>query len=105
MFYIENDLRYVNMYRLRFKSVGKLPGEIGIYLEEGCEDYGTCIAKLKGGEQLWQDFVFTKVFRKRVQIVTQILEELLLLSWLLNLQRIILERNLIYYYILTLRNK
>lgn len=54
-------------------------------LEERREDNGACIAKLEGGEQLRQDLVFTEVLGERVQIVTQILEELLLFSRLLDL--------------------
>ena len=69
-----------------FFKGGKLPVETRTYFEERREDDGACVAKLKRSEQLRQDLVFTEVFRKRVQIVTQILEELLLLGWLLDLQ-------------------
>lgn len=65
----------------------QFPRKVKIHLEEWCQDYGACIAKLEGGEQLRQDLVFTEVFREGVQIVTQILEELLLLSWLFDLER------------------
>lgn len=58
-----------------------------MHLEEWCKNYSASIAKFKGGQQLREDFVFTEVFWEGVQVVTQILEELLLLSWLLNLKR------------------
>lgn len=76
---------------LMFNKVLKLCWEVWTHLEERCEDYGAGITKLEGGEQLRQDFVFTEVFWERVQIVTQVLEELLLLSWLFDLERIITE--------------
>lgn len=56
------------------------------YLEEGCKDHGTGVAKLKGGEQLGQDLVFAEVLWEGVQVVAQVLEELLLLGRLLNLK-------------------
>lgn len=62
------------------------------YLEERCEDDSACIAKFKGGEQLRQDFVFTEIFREGIEIVAQILEELLLLGWLLDLERTVLRK-------------
>lgn len=34
-----------------------------------------------------QDFVFTEVFWEGVQVVAQVLEELLLLRWLLDLEK------------------
>lgn len=68
-----------------------IPTKVRTNLEKWREDDSTCITKLKGGKQLRQDFVFTEVFREGVQIVTQILEELLLLSWLLDLERFILR--------------
>lgn len=67
------------------------PRDVRTNLEEWCEDDSTCIAKLEGGEQLRQDLVFTEVFREGVQMVTQILKELLLLGWVLDLERIILK--------------
>lgn len=56
-----------------------------IDLEERREDDGSRVAKLEGGEQLRQDFMFTEVFRERVQIIIQVLEKLLLLSRILDL--------------------
>lgn len=37
--------------------------------------------------------MLTEVFRERIEIVTQILEKLLLLGWLLDLERIVLKRS------------
>ena len=56
------------------------------HLEERGEDHGAGVAKLEGGEQLWQHLVFAKVLRERVQVFTQVLEELLLLRWLFDLE-------------------
>lgn len=56
------------------------------YFEEWRQNYGTSVAKFKSCEQLREDFVFTEVFWERVQVVTQVLEELLLLRWLLDLE-------------------
>lgn len=58
---------------------------VKIHLKERRKDDGACIAKLEGSEQLRQDLVLTEVFREGVQMVTQILEELLLFSRLLDL--------------------
>lgn len=55
-------------------------------LEERRQNYGTSVAKFKSSEQLREDLVFTEVFWERVQIVAQVLEELLLLRWLLDLE-------------------
>lgn len=56
------------------------------YFEEWRQNYSTSVAKFKSCEQLREDFVFTEVFWERVQVVTQVLEELLLLRWLLDLE-------------------
>lgn len=55
------------------------------HLKKWCEDYSTSIAKLEGCEELRQYFVFAKILRERVKILTQVLEKLLLLCRLLNL--------------------
>lgn len=94
-FYFGNDLTD----HVTFNKAWELPREVRIYLEERCEDDSACVAKLEGGEQLRQNLVFTEVFRERVQIVAQILEELLLLGWLLDLERASLGRYYCYYII------
>lgn len=63
-----------------------MAGQLRLYLEKRREDDSACVAKLEGGEQLRQHLVFTEVFREGVQVVTEVLEELLLLSWLLDLK-------------------
>ena len=73
-----------------FHRLSKLPRDVRIYLEEWREDDSARTAKLEGGEQLRKNLVFTEVFGEGVQIVTEILEELLFLSRLLDLDRIIL---------------
>lgn len=56
------------------------------HLEEGREDHGTRVAKLEGCEQLRQHLVPAEVLGEGAQALTQFLEELLLLGWLLDLQ-------------------
>lgn len=65
---------------------GQSLGPTGLaHLEQGCEDNGSCIAKLEGGQQLGQHLVPAEILGERVQALAQLLEELLLLSRLFDL--------------------